>query len=141
MSEGAYIRVHRGRYNVVSPRDYQWSIRYSVPEFGAGSFTLECSRNEDLSDGEWWAADLHDAARRYVEQTLWSSSLPEIKRLVAWLEDDDNHDAINAALAPLRLEAEQKRHTDRMKRLAGYLGAPASEPQARRPDEPDRRRG
>ncbi|MEC3995073.1 hypothetical protein VSR01_16630 [Actinacidiphila sp. DG2A-62] len=124
------VQVRRGSYDLAHPGEQQCQVIAEIPDVARVSYLLDVGRYEELRDAEW--NDVLDAAVKASGGWVSDTASAEARAAVAaWLEVDENRDALNGAWFTHRarrdpvsrvLMADRDRARARVEELAGEVG-------------------
>ncbi|MGW2937625.1 hypothetical protein ACWDA7_38770 [Streptomyces sp. NPDC001156] len=94
----ANVRVRLGHFDVVHPSESQTSVYVEIPDVARAHYLLPAHFHDSLRDKEW--GEVLDTAHGYLDSITWASDTATAQARAdvrAWLQVDENRDALNAA--------------------------------------------
>jgi hypothetical protein len=90
------VQVRCGSYDYAHPGEQQCQVFVVIPDVARVSYLLDVARYEELRDAEW--NEVLDAAVKASGGWVSDTATAEARaQVAAWLEVDENRDALNAA--------------------------------------------
>lgn len=131
MTSTIKVRSNRGFFNLCDRSHESINVTAHVPALGEKPiwFNLNLDHGRELNSCERWSEYLAEMCEAFFKSVWISTARADVQRLAAWLEDEANCAAMDAAWAEQEIAAidRQQAELDKRRQRAASVAASCAE--------------